>query len=95
MSLGRGCRSWNFWPTHLLESSASAARKEWRPGLYLPSCGKLSATPPYVINVAQALFATTQYRDLQERSIDLLFGRVFGPPPPEEVLLSRTYLTTM
>ena len=40
--------------------------------------------PRIVINVAQAVFATTQYRDLQERSIDLLFGRVFGPPPPEE-----------
>ncbi|MFK4385604.1 LysR family transcriptional regulator [Bradyrhizobium sp. USDA 223] len=40
--------------------------------------------PRIVINVAQALFATTQYRDLQERSVDLLFGRVFGSPPPEE-----------
>jgi DNA-binding transcriptional LysR family regulator len=40
--------------------------------------------PRIVINVSQALFATTQYRDLQERSVDLLFGRVFGPPPPEE-----------
>ena len=40
--------------------------------------------PRAVINVAQALFATTQYRDLQDRSVDLLFGRVFGPPPPEE-----------
>jgi DNA-binding transcriptional LysR family regulator len=37
-----------------------------------------------VINVAQALFATTQYRDLQERRVDLLFGRVYAPPPPEE-----------
>jgi len=40
--------------------------------------------PRVVINVAQALFATTQYRDLQERGVDLLFGRVFAPPPPEE-----------
>lgn len=46
---------------------------------------KLSARHPrIVINVSQALFATTQYRDLQERRVDLLFGRVFGPPPPEE-----------
>jgi DNA-binding transcriptional LysR family regulator len=43
--------------------------------------------PRIVINVAQALFATTQYRDLHERRVDLLFGRVFGPPPPEEGVL--------
>ena len=50
--------------------------------------------PRIVINVAQVVFATMQYRDLHERSVDLLFGRVFGPPP-EEGLVSRTCLTTM
>jgi DNA-binding transcriptional LysR family regulator len=43
--------------------------------------------PRIVINVAQALFATTQYRDLHERSVDLLFGRVFGPPPEEGLVV--------
>lgn len=46
--------------------------------------------PRIVVNVAQALFATAQYRDLQERSVDLLFGRVFGPPPPEEGVVVET-----
>jgi DNA-binding transcriptional LysR family regulator len=40
--------------------------------------------PRVVVSVKQALFATTQYRELQERNVDLLFGRVFGSPPPEE-----------
>jgi DNA-binding transcriptional LysR family regulator len=31
------------------------------------------------VSIAQALFATTQYRDLRERSIDLLLGRIPDP----------------
>jgi DNA-binding transcriptional LysR family regulator len=46
--------------------------------------------PRIVINVAQAVFATAQYRELQERNVDLLFGRVFGPPPPEEGVVVET-----
>ena len=46
--------------------------------------------PRIVINVAQALFATTQYRDLEERSVDLLFGRIFGPPPLEVGVVAET-----
>jgi len=35
--------------------------------------------PRIVVNVAQALFATMQYRELRERSVDLLLGRIFTP----------------
>lgn len=45
--------------------------------------------PRIVINVVQALFATTQYRDLQERNVDLLFGRLFGPAPSEEGVVAE------
>jgi molybdate transport repressor ModE-like protein len=37
--------------------------------------------PKVTLTVAQAVFATTHYRELRERSIDLLLG---GSPPPEE-----------
>jgi DNA-binding transcriptional LysR family regulator len=47
--------------------------------------------PRIVINVAQALFATTQYRDLHERGVDLLFGRVFGPPPEEGLVVENLF----
>ena len=47
--------------------------------------------PRIVTSVAQALFATTQYRDLHERSVDLLFGRVFGPPPEEGLVVENLF----
>jgi DNA-binding transcriptional LysR family regulator len=47
--------------------------------------------PGVVINVTQAVFATTQYRDLHERSVDLLFGRVFGPPPEEGLVVEELF----
>jgi len=47
--------------------------------------------PRIIINVTQALFATTQYRDLHERSVDLLFGRVFGPPPEEGLVVETLF----
>ena len=47
--------------------------------------------PRIVINVTQALFATTQYRDLHERSVDLLFGRVFGPPPDDGLVVENLF----
>jgi DNA-binding transcriptional LysR family regulator len=47
--------------------------------------------PRIAINVAQALFATTQYRDLHERSVDLLFGRVFEPPPEEGLVVENLF----
>lgn len=42
--------------------------------------------PRIVINVAQALFATTQYREVHERTVDVLFGRVLAPLPEELVV---------
>jgi DNA-binding transcriptional LysR family regulator len=47
--------------------------------------------PRIVINVAQALFATTHYRDLHERRVDLLFGRTFGPPPEEGLVVETLF----
>jgi DNA-binding transcriptional LysR family regulator len=41
--------------------------------------------PRVSLNIAQALFATMQYRELRERSIDLLFGRIFTPFPEDEL----------
>jgi DNA-binding transcriptional LysR family regulator len=35
--------------------------------------------PGLLLNVSQAVFATAQYRDLRERNIDLLLGRMFVP----------------
>lgn len=35
--------------------------------------------PGVIVNVAQALFATMQYRELRERRVDLLLGRIFTP----------------
>jgi DNA-binding transcriptional LysR family regulator len=35
--------------------------------------------PRVVLTVAQAVFATMQYRELRERSVDLLLGRIFAP----------------
>ena len=39
----------------------------------------LQSHPRIVFKVTQAVFASTQYRDLRERSVDLLLGRVFAP----------------
>jgi DNA-binding transcriptional LysR family regulator len=48
---------------------------------FLPAViDRLSRQYPRVTsNVAQAVFAAMQYRELRERSIDLLLGRVFTP----------------
>jgi DNA-binding transcriptional LysR family regulator len=35
--------------------------------------------PGLVLNVSQAVFATMQYRDLRDRGIDVLLGRIFVP----------------
>jgi DNA-binding transcriptional LysR family regulator len=35
--------------------------------------------PQIMLSVAQAVFATMQYRELRERSVDLLLGRNYGP----------------
>jgi DNA-binding transcriptional LysR family regulator len=35
--------------------------------------------PGLVLNVSQAVFAAMQYRDLRERGIDVLLGRIFVP----------------
>jgi DNA-binding transcriptional LysR family regulator len=35
--------------------------------------------PRLVLNVTQAVFAPTQYRELRERNIDVLLGRIFVP----------------
>jgi DNA-binding transcriptional LysR family regulator len=47
--------------------------------------------PRIVIDVAQALFATTQYRDLHERNVDLLFGRVFAPLLDEGLVVENLF----
>jgi DNA-binding transcriptional LysR family regulator len=47
--------------------------------------------PRIVINVAQVVFATMPYRDLHERSIDLLFGRVFEPPLEEGLVVENLF----
>src|ERR1043165_2368633 len=35
--------------------------------------------PRVVLRIDQAVFATMQYRELRDRSVDLLFGRIFPP----------------
>jgi DNA-binding transcriptional LysR family regulator len=35
--------------------------------------------PQVMLSVAQAVFATMQYRELRERNVDLLLGRNYGP----------------
>jgi DNA-binding transcriptional LysR family regulator len=47
--------------------------------------------PRIVINVSQAVFATTQYRDLHERTVDLLFGRVFASLPDEGLVVETLF----
>jgi DNA-binding transcriptional LysR family regulator len=54
---------------------------------FLPAViDRLSRQYPRVTsNVAQAVFAAMQYRELRERSIDLLLGRVFTPFKEEDL----------
>jgi DNA-binding transcriptional LysR family regulator len=47
--------------------------------------------PRIVVNVAQALFATTEFRDLRERTVDLLFGRVFAPVREEGLVVENLF----
>jgi len=41
--------------------------------------------PRVVLTVAQVVFATTQYRELRERGVDLLLGRTFTPLEEEDL----------
>jgi DNA-binding transcriptional LysR family regulator len=43
------------------------------------------AYPGVVFNVSQALFASANYRELRDRSIDVLLGRVFTPPEEDDL----------
>lgn len=45
--------------------------------------------PRIVITINQALFATTRYHALHDRSVDVLFGRLFSPPPAEERVVAE------
>jgi DNA-binding transcriptional LysR family regulator len=41
--------------------------------------------PRITLQVAQTVFATTQYRELRERTIDLLLGRIFMPLAEDDI----------
>jgi DNA-binding transcriptional LysR family regulator len=41
--------------------------------------------PRVALTIAQAVFATMQYRELRDRNVDLLFGRVFAPSAEDDL----------
>ena len=47
--------------------------------------------PRVVINVAQAVFASTQYRELRDRNVDLLLGRVFAPFEEDDLAVEALF----
>src|SRR4051794_28440812 len=51
----------------------------------------LQRYPRVRLNVNQAIFATMQYRELRERSIDLLFGRIPSPFVDEDLAAQVLY----
>ena len=51
----------------------------------------LQSHPRIVFNVIQAVFASTQYRDLRERSVDLLLGRVFAPFEEDDLAVDALF----
>jgi DNA-binding transcriptional LysR family regulator len=51
----------------------------------------LKSHPRIVFNVTQAVFASTHYRDLRERSVDLLLGRVFSPFDEEDLAVEALF----
>ena len=62
-------------------------------GLFPPSLERFSREQPGIrVNVAQAVMNTAHYRELRERSIDLLIGRI---PDPFTRMISRrrSYMT--
>ena len=51
----------------------------------------LQSHPRIVFNISQAVFASTQYRDLRERSVDLLLGRVFAPFEEDDLAVEALF----
>ena len=51
----------------------------------------LQSHPRIVFNVIQAVFASTQYRDLRDRNVDLLLGRVFAPFEEDDLTVEALF----
>jgi DNA-binding transcriptional LysR family regulator len=61
-------------------------------GLLPAIIGRVSQSHPRIVfNVTQAVFASTQYRDLRERTVDLLLGRVFAPLEEDDLTVEALF----
>jgi DNA-binding transcriptional LysR family regulator len=85
-SSGKGSKTSNIWQTLQLGKFASGAPNQWHPAFVPAMIDEFSRRHPQVtFQVVDANIAASEFRELRERTIDLMLGRILRPFADDEI----------